>query len=297
MKFKSNILLLLVLYASFGSVNAQAKKDSINKKRFNTLIIGTSVAYTASLVALNDLWYSNSPQAPFHFFNDNKEWLQVDKVGHMYSTYQISNVGQRLLLWSGVNKKKAAIWSSIAGFGLMIPIEIFDGHSQKYGASAGDLVANFTGAALFLTQQLTWGEIKIHPKFSFQQSGLAHLRPDVLGENLMQQMIKDYNGQTYWLSFDLYKFGRKGNKFPKWLNVAAGYGANNMIYAHQEDNEAANLNPYRQFYLAIDFDLTHIKTKSKFLNSCLFFVNMIHLPAPALEYNTQDNFKFHFLQW
>ena len=62
------------------------------------------------------------------------------------------------------------------------------------------------------------------PKFSFHTTKYASLRPNVLGSSLSEEIFKDYNGQTYWLSVNLHSFF-KSSKLPKWLNLAAGYGA------------------------------------------------------------------------
>jgi hypothetical protein len=121
----------------------------INKKRLNTLIIGSSVAYGITLVGLNKLWYEDSPTESFHFFNDNAEWKQVDKVGHFFSTYYFSYGTSQALRWCNVKPKKSDLIGSLVGFGVMLPIEIMDGFSSSYGASAGDLVANAAGSPSF----------------------------------------------------------------------------------------------------------------------------------------------------
>jgi hypothetical protein len=41
-------------------------------------------------------------------------------------------------------------------------------------------------------------------------------------------MLKDYNGQTYWLSVNLHIPSPKAQK-TQWLNLAIGYGADGMI--------------------------------------------------------------------
>ena len=38
----------------------------------------------------------------------------------------------------------------------------------------------------------------LHPKFSFHQTKFASQRPETLGASLNEQILKDYNGQTYW---------------------------------------------------------------------------------------------------
>ncbi|HYI78258.1 MAG TPA: DUF2279 domain-containing protein, partial [Chryseolinea sp.] len=109
-----------------------------------------------------------------------------------------------------------------------------------------------------------------------------------LGNDLPSELLKDYNGQTFWLSVDMDKF----IKFPRWLNFAAGYGAEGMIYARDYQNaEAGYPEPYRQYYLSIDFDLRAIRSRSKAVNTLLFFANMIKIPAPTLEFS-KDGVKF-----
>jgi hypothetical protein len=175
----------------------------------------------------------------------------------------------------------------------MTPLEIFDGFSADYGASFSDIVAN-TGGALFLYgQHALWGEPRIHPKYSFHRTKYPHQRPELLGKSFQEEMFKDYNGQTFWLSIDVDKFLPKGNRYPKWLNLAVGYGAEDMIFAQDSQNLQAGLQPHRQFYLSLDLDLTSIKTKSKFLKTLIFFVNMFHLPAPAISFSSAKGVKFH----
>jgi hypothetical protein len=163
-----------------------------------------------------------------------------------------------------------------------------DGFSDAYGASSGDLLADAAGAAFYLGQKHLWSEVRIMPKFSFNRSGYAKYRPNVLGDGL-SEVLKDYNGQTYWFSIDLDKFAN----FPKWLNLAVGYGANGMIYARDNQNlEHGFATPYRQYYFALDLDLTAIKTRSKVLKTMIFLANMIRIPAPALEFSRHGT-SFH----
>lgn len=259
----------------------------VNKKRLRTFAIGGTVAYGATLTGLSHLWYADTKSQPFQFFNDNAEWKQVDKLGHFFSSFYFSYGTSRALQWCNVNKKKSDLVGSLVGFGIMLPIEILDGFSDAYGASTGDLIANAGGSAFYLGQSMLWDEVRIYPKFSFHRTDFAPLRPDLLGNDLASEMLKDYNGQTFWLSFDMDKFIR----FPRWLNLAAGYGAEGMIYARDYQNIEAGYNkPYRQYYLSIDFDLTAVKSRSKFLRTLLFVANTIKLPAPALEFS-KDGIK------
>jgi hypothetical protein len=114
---------IIVVTLSGGKVIAQRQTDSINSKRLNAFLITTGVAYSASLVALNNLWYSDHPKESFHFFNDSQEWLQMDKVGHFYSTFHLSQAGSKAFQWTGMSDRKSALWGSALGFALMLIME------------------------------------------------------------------------------------------------------------------------------------------------------------------------------
>jgi uncharacterized protein YfiM (DUF2279 family) len=253
--------------------------------------------YGATLYGLNKTWYQDFPRTGFHFFNDNEEWKQLDKIGHFYSAFQISQASIHLFRHAGMTSKKATSWGGMMGFLVLAPIEILDGFSEEYGASWGDLIANAVGSGTAMAQYMIWNEARIKPKFSFTPTSFADQRPNVLGKGYHEQFIKDYNGQTYWLSVDMYSFMPQTSKFPKWLNLALGYGVNNMVYASDIQNELAGYDAYRQYYLAVDFDLSYLAGNNKLLNTMLYLVDLIHLPAPALEFNRKDGVKFHFLQF
>ena len=279
-------LMIIYLLLTFSlSHSQQVKKDS-SKTRLRRLVIISSATYTTTLIGLNHLWYSKFPREGFHFFNDKNEWKQVDKVGHFFTAYHLSKLSAQALGSTGLSQQKSDLWGSIVGVTIMLPIEVFDGFSSAYGASVSDLIANALGSGFYLGQQIIWNENRIHPKFSFKRSGLANQRPDLLGENLYEEILKDYNGQTYWLSFDLDKF-MKSVSFPKWLNIAIGYSASNMISANAIASTEAGFKPFRRYYFALDPDFSWIQTNSKVLKGLLYFINLIHIPGPTLELSKQ----------
>ncbi|MBN8696866.1 MAG: DUF2279 domain-containing protein [Bacteroidetes bacterium] len=256
-------------------------------------IVGSTeaVLYAGSLVGLNELWYKNYPRSSFHFFDDNREWLQMDKVGHATTSYYIGKVGIGMLKWCGVNRKKAIWYGGMLGSLYQSTIEILDGYSAEWGFSIGDFAANTAGSLLVVGQELAWDEQRITLKFSFQKSEYAVYRPNLLGKTTVENILKDYNGQTYWLSFNLASFMSKETRFPSWLNIAVGYGANGMTggnfnppYIDQNGDQVV-FDRYRQFYLSLDADLTRIKTKSKLLKTIFNTIGFIKIPAPSLEFN------------
>ena len=131
-------------------------------------------------------------------------------------------------------------------------------------------------------------------KYSFHQTKYAAQNPDKLGNGFSEEFLKDYNGQTYWLSFNLHAFF-KGSKIPTWLNVAFGYGADGMISGTNEleDDAITYQDPYRQYYFSLDIDLTRIKTNSHILKTVFEVFNTLKVPFPTLEFNDKNGIKFH----
>jgi uncharacterized protein YfiM (DUF2279 family) len=302
LKYKKLIyfLFLVVFHSVFAQNpidNFLKPSDSLNKKRQNTVIISETILVSGTLIGLNQLWYADYPRSSFHFINDNSEWLQMDKAGHLFSSYHIGRAGSEMLRWSGASKQKQLIYGAGLGFAFLTAVEVLDGFSSQWGASMGDVVANASGTALYVSQELIWNEQRITPKFSFHTTQYASYRPDVLGNTITEQILKDYNGQTYWLSVNLYSFS-KGSKIPKWLNLALGYGAEGMITGNKQ-NETLFLTPntqrFRQFYLSFDIDLTKIKTKSHLLKTIFSVLNTVKIPAPTVEYSPHSGFQFYAL--
>jgi hypothetical protein len=300
MKFYKIFLLLLFSVSMFGQNGvAQFLKpaDSLNVTRRNAVVLSEIAVSAGVLVGLNQLWYADYPRSDFHFINDNTEWLQMDKAGHVFSSYQLGSIGKNTLQWSGASRKSQLIYGSTLGFVFLSAVEVMDGYSSKWGASVGDIAANASGTALFVSQELLWKEQRIVPKFSYHATPYASARPNVLGSSFSEQLLKDYNGQTYWLSVNLHSFFKQ-SRIPKWLNVALGYGAEGMLTGNEEFVNTIFLpesERTRQFFFSFDADLTKIETKSHLLKTFFTIFNTIKIPAPTIEIRGSQGLKFHYL--
>jgi hypothetical protein len=300
--FKSILLVLLFWFSQTSSAQNAVERflkpsDTLNKERRNTLLISETAIGAATLIGLNQVWYADYPRSDFHFMNDNAEWLEMDKAGHVFSAYHLGSLGANALKWTGASRKSQLIYGSTLGLAFLTTVEVFDGYSANWGASLGDVAANISGTALFVSQELLWKEQRIVPKFSFNTTPYASARPNVLGSSIQEQVLKDYNGQTYWLSANIHSFA-KTSAIPKWLNVAVGYGAEGMITGNDEFVNTVFLpesKRYRQFYLSLDLDLTKIETRSHFVKTILTVFNSIKIPAPTFEIKGSGGAKFHFL--
>lgn len=314
MRISLKFLLLLLAGKVFSqdTLTFFSPSPDFNKKRFASVISLQAVGYGGSLALLSTAWYKDYPQSSFHFFDDSPEWLQMDKGGHLITSWYLGRIGIDMMEWSGVKGKKA-IWYGTAGsFLYLTGIEMLDGFSDGWGFSSSDFSANTLGTVFIIGQKflqskdvsspLTKGVRGLSLKFSFHQTNFPPYRPSLLGKNISEQIIKDYNGQSYWLSFNLSSFMKEESKFPKWLNLAFGYGGERMISGRDDefvtlDNGSTIwMERHRQYYFSLDIDLTRIKTKSHFLKTVFETISFIKIPAPALELN-KYGMKFHPLYY
>lgn len=289
----------------FSVLSASAQDTLVDKARVRRnvgIVLGAEATlYAASMTGLYYAWYADYPQSKFHFFNDNREWLQMDKAGHLTTSYIVGSFGYELLRDAGLDETRSIWFGGTLGLVFLTTVEVFDGFSDGWGFSWGDMAANTLGCGLFIGQQFLWHEQRITMKYSFHPTKFADYRPDLLGKDLIQQTLKDYNGQTYWASFNFKSlFLNKESEFPAWLNFAFGYGAtgmtgsfdNTLVYAGvsipQYDRQ-------RQFYFSLDVDFTKIPTNNKVLKYTFKVLNIFKVPFPAIEYNTGGNWVWHWI--
>ena len=313
MKLGNHILVLLIFFVtglnstSGNSAAISGKIDSLgHQPNYKARLIGVSVTagalYAGSIIGLNQLWYADYPRSSFHFFNDCSEWRGMDKTGHTLSSYWIGRIGHASLRWSGVERKKAIWFGGTWGLVYLTTVEVFDGFSEGWGFSTCDMAANILGTGIFITQQLLWDDQPFTLKFSFHQTEYADYRPDLLGENFIQRALKDYNGQTYWLSANIASFLPETSKFPKWLDVSFGYSAEGMLGANSNPPEyngepLPDYERYSQYMFSLDIDLTRIKTRNETVKLLLNLIGFIKIPFPAVEFNRIDKVKWHWIYY
>lgn len=270
--------------------------DSLNYKRRNAIVITEASLASLTLIGLDQLWYADFERSKFRTVNDSDEWLQMDKFGHMFSAYQLGRAGANLLNWSCVSKADQLIYGATLGFGFLSAVEIFDGYSQEWGFSWTDITANALGTSLYIGQELLWKEQRVTLKYSFHQTPYANQQPDKLGNGFLEEVLKDYNGQTYWLSVNINSFF-KYSGFPKWFNVAFGYGAEGMLGGRSQIHisQIYDQNRRRQYYFSLDLDLSRIQTKSHTLRTLFDVLNLIKVPFPTVSFDGKNGVKLHYI--
>lgn len=292
----SSVLLFLI---PFCCVAQKTEADSISTLKLRKVATITTLSSLAagSLIGLNELWYKDYPRSSFQFINDNDQWLQMDKVGHAMTSYHLGKIGYESMQWSGFNENTSIYLGGSIGLIYLTGIEFLDGHSAQWGFSWGDQLANFLGTSSFIAQQKIWKEQRINLKFSYSNTPLAMLNPDQLGRNFQQRVLKDYNGQTYWASINVSSFLASDAAFPRWMNVAFGYGAYGMTSAKNVVNDVNNFQRTREFYLSFDADLNRVRWPRKWMKITAQILSFIKLPSPALKMQSDGKVKLYALHF
>ena len=249
-----------------------------------------------SYYGLYNLWYKKYPQTSFHFFNDLEEWNYIDKAGHIYSSYQVARKSHLFLLKKNIENpvEKSCFYSLF----FMLGIEVLDGFSKEWGFSNYDLLSNFIGTGIFYFQEKKFKRQLLKLKFSYHLSPYAIYRPSLLGENVSQRIFKDYNGQTYWFTFDLNNKIQERLKVFKYLNFSLGYSIDGFVGARNNNIlNCANcnqINRQSQLLLSIDLDLSEIKTKNRALQLLLNSFSIIKFPAPTIILQDHNEFRWFY---
>lgn len=260
-------------------------------------IVGVSASigsvWAGSLIALQSIWYSENNSATFQFFDDSKNWLGMDKAGHIYTAYQLNRLSSDLYQWSGVPQKKSAWLGFGISMGYQTTLEILDGFSTTWGWSWADFGANIIGSSLYTGQEIVWKEQRILPKFSYHPTDFAAIRPSVLGSTFSESLLKDYNGQTYWLSFSPRSFFPHWG-IPKWACLSFGYSAHEKLVGSQsvyfDATSGVTYREQREFLFSLDIDLSQLPIKRAWLKTIVKQFNYLKVPFPTLMIRGNDVF-------
>jgi len=278
------LILFLMFFSFVSSSEAQDLQDTsyteFSMQRFSWSTASVGVVSLGSIYGLSKLWYSQENKGSFHLFNDAKNWMQMDKLGHSFSCYHMTRGLDALYSWTGLKKRNSLFLAASISFGYFTTIEVLDGFNEAWGFSLSDVGFNAIGVGLYVFQEHYFKSQIFKPKFSFHQTRFAEQRPEVLGSNLIESILKDYNGQTYWLSFSPSQIGIQ--KWPDWLMLSFGHSIRGRLKGNATSYEG--ITSHREFLLSLDLDLSKLKVKSKLLKGLFEALNTLKLPFPSLIY-------------
>jgi len=286
--------LLLISYSIFSFENDTLAVNLSYQKKQNTISSSVAIgAAISSFVGLNSLWYKDYPRSSFHFFNDSKEWKQMDKLGHAFTSYQIGRNFYNTLQSNDSNRNRNIFLGGASGLIYLTSIEILDGKSAQWGFSKSDMIANTFGYFLFASQEYFLHQQFISLKFSYHKSAFTNVRPETFGRNFQQRLLKDYNGQTYWLSAPLSLNRSNTKRFTQWLCISFGYSIDENLYADNNINSVNNFHATREFFFSFDADLNRIEWRRKWMKKIASVINFIKIPSPTIGIRSDGKVKMY----
>lgn len=270
-----------ILISFFFAIHAQQIDSFENKKntRIQKYVIGGIVFHQAASLFLEyKWWWQGNVSRNFKIENDqfyNGYSLEVDKLGHIYTSYLYFHSLEELLHLAKFNRKTTNIVRFTLPVIWALRIETGDGFAFN-GFSFIDLSANFLGI----------GYAALQSRYKYLQNfkiKLGYYPSNGFINNDFKQwsLSADYSGHIYWLSFDLHHLAPLKIKkyFPPFLNLAIGYGV---------DNYGPYANAYeplgRKYCIGLDWNLGAIKSKNKYINTAKNIIDYIHLPAPGTKF-------------
>ncbi|WP_107038902.1 DUF2279 domain-containing protein [Brumimicrobium mesophilum] len=290
---KNLLLISFIALAFFGRTQSFFENDTtLNRNRTAWTSGAIAAGWTGSIIALKNVWYKDSWTNEFHLFDDSRQWLGMDKTGHIYTGNLITKNISSFYRWSGVNRKKSLLIGSSVAFGYMTSLELLDGYSEKWGFSWSDIAANSLGIAWYTWQELLWEEQRIKLKFSAHLTPYAQYRPNTLGATTTERLLKDYNGQTYWLSISPAQFLNKSTAFPKWLSFSFGYsideklhGDHNTYTVHTGKPGLQTFNAKSQYLFSLDIDFEGFNPKRDWVRTLFKVINHVKVPFPVIMFS------------
>jgi len=290
---KKLLLISFIALIFIGHSQSFFENDtSFNVKRtaWTSGIIATG--WTGSILALKNVWYKDSWTNNFHTFDDSRQWLGMDKAGHVFTGHLIAKNISSIYRWSGVERKKSLLIGSSVAFGYLASLEMLDGFSDKWGFSWSDVGANALGIAWYTWQELLWEEQRLKLKFSAHLTPYAQYRPSVLGSSFSERLLKDYNGQSYWLSITPAQFLSTSSAFPKWLSFSLGYSIDQKLHGDYNifnhidaKGGITTFEAKSQYLFSLDIDFEGFNPKRKWVKTLFKAINHVKLPFPAVILN------------
>jgi hypothetical protein len=223
-------------------------------------------------------WWSGERAPKFFFHADwDQEFRDQDKWGHMLGGYHLARFGYAGLREACVGKNKAIAWSAAYAALFQLQIEIFDGKFKKYGFSYADVIANTTGQAIAVAQEIRPSLRAIKPTFSYHKTQAlknganAELRPSL-----------DYSGQTYWFSADMSQLLPNAAKpyWPSFIRLSAGHSITDWV---DPNPPGGPRRAKRKILLSLDFDPEKLPGNSPLWKSIKHTLSYYRFPAPALQ--------------
>jgi hypothetical protein len=255
-------------------------KDSISSKKqykvnpLKLTLLGTAMtgAFIRFHIYYNEIWWKDQRNY-FKFAEDGYYARDMDKISHIYTANAFTEITAAAYEWTGISPRNALIYGAITSIAYETYIEINDGFAPIWGFDWEDMGANLFGALYPFIQKA----VPVLQNFTFKWSFKpTWLKGKVTNEN---DLLNDYTNMTFWLGISpsglLPKSARR--YYPSFLGLAVGLSIKNASHS------GGSQNAYREWFLALDYDITKLPGDTPFLKKLKKILNFYHFPSPAVR--------------
>ena len=219
------------------------------------------------------------------FHLGNEKWFQkdrssigMDKLGHAFTSYTMTNLFAEHLQRKGRTPAQAAISAALLTQALMLYVETFDGLSTDHGFSYEDVVMNLAGTSLAYARQ-RYPKLKELVDYRMEYSPSGYKGDGIKGF----RPISDYAGQKYLLAFKFSGIRALKETPLKYFELNAGYYARGFT----KQEEALGMKRTRTAFVGIGLNLSQLLFGDRSQNESLTkaagrdFFEHIQLPTYA----------------
>ena len=267
-----------VLYSSSSTlqkakVNKEKKTYKVIPWRITLLGVFGAGVFTGMHIYYKNTWWKDQRRF-FKFAEDGYYARNVDKVSHIYTANFFTVSTATAYEWAGISPKNSLLYGAITAMAYETYIEINDGFAPIWGFDWIDMGANIFGVLYPYFQE----EAPILKNFTFKWS----FQPDWISKkvNNNNDLLDDYTNMTFWLGVSPKGLLPKNiaKHYPGFLGFAIGLSLKNASHA-----PGGTRNAYREWYIALDYDITKLPGDTDFLKKLKKILNFYHFPSPAVR--------------
>jgi hypothetical protein len=169
------------------------------------------------------------------WFGDDTRYGGMDKLGHAYSGYLLTEYFTQRIAHTTSDSAGAALTGAILGMGVQTYVEVFDGFSGGHGFSYEDLIMDGVGVGFSMLRSTVPG---LAEKLDFRMEYL----PSGHGEGYSP--ASDYSGQKYLLALKLAGFEEFEDTPLRFVEFQVGYFARGFSDEERDAGEDRRREPY-----------------------------------------------------
>ena len=265
-KIRYKFLIIISLFFLQGTCFAASYEDEsytfLNKEKkesfFDSLssfddwprkkkTIALNVASVATVMAIGtaswDYYSSSFDYIDEGWFGADTKYGGVDKLGHAYSAYALTDFYNHVYKKFGYSDKQAILGGALSSWSMMTLIELGDGFSENYGFSWQDETMNTVGVGLAYIRN-RYPDLK--NVFDYR---IEWLPSDTFGDDGTVDPFTDYSGQKYLIALKPDGILKTDNSLLKALELHFGYYSRDF---------KENKHIKRYTYFAVGLNMTYI---------------------------------------